>query len=132
MHMSLKVVVDFLDQQKVILGIVVSVLGAIGGTIFYRITRCGYRRTLTQHLFRPLLRAVQHPQDAHGVAVDAIRCDVRRSANDQLAGAINTTKAARLGELEQLADLGANPIIHDNGSTRAVFFDVIENPVPIL
>jgi len=52
---------------------------------------------LIQYFIRPLLSAVQYSQDAHGVARDAIGRDIRCSAYNQFASALNASQAASLG-----------------------------------
>jgi hypothetical protein len=79
----------------------------------------------------PLPGPVQHPQNPHSVASDAISGDVGRTLNHQLPRSLDAAKAAALRELRQALDLLSDALIHDDSGLWAVRFEVIEDRIAI-
>ena len=74
---------------------------------------------------------MQYTKDTHGIVYDPIRHDVLRVTNNQFSRAVDTTRTATFGELNQHQDLRSDTFIDGNGRAWAVLFDEVENAVPV-
>ena len=80
----------------------------------------------------PKLCAVQHAQNADGIADDAIGCNARCPADDELTGAVDTTWAPQLRKLQKECDLLTDTLVDLDSALRTILFDKIENFIAII
>src|SRR3954452_23614075 len=79
----------------------------------------------------PHLLALEHTQDANGIAVDQVRRNIRCTRNDQLARPSDTPRPTAIRKVEEAPRGSGNLFVDMNRSARILGLDIAENAVAI-
>lgn len=82
---------------------------------------------LPKNVIGPSACAVQHTQDEHGIAGNAVCDDVRCSIDDECAGTSDATDATTLRVANQLLHLQTDTVVNGRRRTWAINLNVLED-----